>query len=64
MAGKQHGDSRQGADAGQNADQSTEQTADEGINQVLAGEGHAKAEGEVVKEFHGAVSVSRGSVGD
>ena len=59
MAGKSMAIVAKGPMPGQNADQSTEQTADEGINQVLAGEGHAEAEGEVVKEFHGAVSISR-----
>ena len=59
---QQHGNGGQGANAGQDADQGAEQTADEGVDQVLEGEGHTKTEGEVVKEFHGAVS-SGGDLG-
>jgi len=50
--GQQHGDRGHRAHAREHADQGAQQTADEGVNQVLEGEGDAKTQSKVVEKFH------------
>ncbi len=57
VIGKQHGDGRGRADAGQHADQRAEQHADQAEAEMFQRRrGGGEAQGEIVVEFHRAVS--------
>ena len=49
---QQHGDGRHRADAGQHADQGADHAAEQGVEQVLEGDGDAQAERQIVQQVH------------
>ena len=50
--GQQHRDRRDGAQARQHADERAQHAAEEGVGQVLQGQGRAESQHQVVEQFH------------
>ena len=49
---QQHGDGRHGADAGQDPDQGSDHTTEQGIEEILEGDGNAQPERQIVQQVH------------
>jgi hypothetical protein len=50
---QQHGDGRHRPDARQDADQGADHTTEQGVEQILHGDGYTEAEHQIVQQVHG-----------